>query len=133
MSPANRRDGPGRWLPRRREQAVIAALVAAALVMIAVDWWRSGGASGRLIEIDRAAPLSAAFEVDVNRADWPELAQLPGVGETLARRIVESRAEHGPYNAIDDLRRVKGLGPKTLAGIGPYLVIKANSDTERKE
>jgi competence protein ComEA len=50
--------------------------------------WR-GTVRGRLIEIDRAPPLTAQFEVDINQAPWPELAQLPGIGETMARRIVD--------------------------------------------
>jgi competence protein ComEA len=61
------------------------------------------------------------FSVDVNSADWPELVQLPGVGETLARRIVESREQDGPFTDPSDLRRVRGIGPKTLQRIQPYL------------
>ena len=46
---------------------------------------------------------------------------LPGVGETLARRIVESRSEAGPFTELEALRRVRGIGPKTLERIRPYL------------
>ncbi len=74
-----------------------------------------------MIEIDEAPPLSARFEVDINSADWPEMAQLPDVGETLARRIVESRAVDGPFADLGDLRRVRGIGPKTLERIRPHL------------
>ena len=46
---------------------------------------------------------------------------LPGVGEVMARRIVENRAQHGPFADAEALRRVPGIGPKTLEAIRPYL------------
>jgi competence protein ComEA len=112
---------PPHWLLRRADQAAAAALVVAALAAMAGWWTAKGGCRGRLIEIDWAEPLAARFEVDVNAADWPELSQLPGIGETLARRIVESRQTSGPFADADDLRRIPGIGPKILAQIRPYL------------
>jgi competence protein ComEA len=89
---------------------------------LTIGWWAvHGGFGGRLIEVDRAAPQSAAFQVDINEADWPELAELPNVGRTLAERIVESRRTQGPFVDHNDLRRVRGIGPKTLESIRPYL------------
>ncbi|MGA2066566.1 MAG: helix-hairpin-helix domain-containing protein [Thermoguttaceae bacterium] len=108
-------------LLRRADQVVVALLVLAALAA-AVAWWISqGGWRSRLIEVDRAEPESAAFQVDINAADWPELVQLPGVGKALAQRIVESRHTRGPFVDNEDLRRVRGIGPKTLENIRPYL------------
>ena len=112
---------PPRWLLRRADQAAVAALVVAALVATAGWWAVHGGWRGRLIEIDRADPLVARFEVDINTADWPELMQLPGVGPMLAHRIVQSREASGPFADNDDLRRVRGMGPKTFEQIRPYL------------
>ncbi len=110
-----------RWLLRRADQVAVAALVVSALVAM-VGWWAvHGGWRGQLIEIDRADPLTARFEVDINAADWPELLQLPGIGPKLARRIVQSRQVAGPFADNDDLRRVRGIGPKTLEQIRPYL------------
>ena len=99
----------------------MAALAAAALAAM-IGWWiAQGGWRGRLIEIDRAEQLAARFEVDINTADWPELKQLPGIGETLARRIVDFRNTSGPFASHDNLRRVRGIGPKKLEEIRPYL------------
>jgi competence protein ComEA len=53
--------------------------------------------------------------------DWPELSQLPGIGEALARRIVESRQRDGEFVDHQELRRVRGIGPRTLERITPYL------------
>jgi len=83
---------------------------------------RLGNEQGRFLDIDRAEPLSASFEVDINIARWPELAQLPQIGETLARRIVELREDEGPFIDHSDLMRVRGIGPRTLQRIQPYLM-----------
>ena len=124
-------DRPSRWpwLPRLADQAGVALLVLLALAGI-LSWWISqGGLQGRLIETQRAEPLSAAFRVDINTADWPELCQLPGIGETLAQRIVQSRAARGRFLDHQDLRRVRGIGPKTLERIRPYLLPIAYGNT----
>jgi competence protein ComEA len=109
------------WLLRRADQTAVAGLVLAGLASMFVWWVAQGGPSGRLVELDQAEPRSATFYVDVNQASWPELSVLPKVGESLARRIVESREKSGPFVDHDDLLRVKGIGPKTLETIRPYL------------
>lgn len=88
---------------------------------MAVWWVAGGGPSGRLINIDRARPLDYQFTVDVNAADWPELIQLPEIGEVLARRIVQHRAANGPFATPEDLLEVRGIGGKTLERIRDYL------------
>lgn len=114
----------GGWRPllRAADQAAVAGLVLVALVGMGVYWVVAGGPRGTLIEIDRAEPLTARFQVDINQAQWPELAQLPQVGETLARRIVESRAAAGRFVDHDDLLRVNGIGPRTLERMKPFLL-----------
>jgi competence protein ComEA len=107
---------------RQREQGAVAALGAGALALMAAIWWRHGGPQGGVIDIDRAPPRVAKFQVDVNKADWPELIQLPGVGRTLAERLVAERQQNGAYRDVDDLRRVAGIGPRTLERIKPYLL-----------
>jgi competence protein ComEA len=59
--------------------------------------------------------------VDVNTAPEAELLRLPGVGPVLAGRIVLARGAER-FRTPDDLRRVKGIGPKTLDGLRPFLV-----------
>ena len=109
------------WLLRRADQAAVGLLVLACLGAMAGWWISQGGLEGRLVEVERAQRNAAHFEVDINQADWPELTQLPAIGETLARRIVQSRRQNGPFRDLDDLRRVRGIGPKTLETMRPYL------------
>jgi competence protein ComEA len=112
---------PPHWLLRRADQAAVAGLVLVALTLT-FGWWASqGGWQGRLIELERAEPQTAQFQVDINTAEWVELQELPGIGDTLAQRIVESRQQDGPFLDHDDLRRVRGIGRAKLEQIRPYL------------
>ena len=109
------------WLLRRSDQLAVAGLVVCALAAT-VGWWLwHGGHEGQLVEIDQAESVVARFSVDINTADWPELVQLPGIGETLAKRIIAVRAEDGPFSAHEDLLRINGIGLKKLESIRPYL------------
>ena len=129
--PRNQQPAPApAWTPilRRLDQLPVAILVAGALLGIAVYWFASGGFGGQLIEIDRSNQLRAPFVVDINEAPWPELAQLPGIGETLARRIVASRDLDGLFLDNRELLRVNGIGPKTLSRVEPFLLPLPGSD-----
>lgn len=64
-----------------------------------------------------SAPAAASGLIDINTAGLEELDGLPGIGPALARRIVVERQLHGPFTSADDLRRVKGIGPKKLEAI----------------
>ncbi|MBP2645587.1 MAG: comEA [Firmicutes bacterium] len=48
-------------------------------------------------------------KVHINSADQDELDRLPGIGAVLAKRIVEFRTAHGPFQNIKDLTKVKGI------------------------
>jgi competence protein ComEA len=107
---------------RRADQTVVAGLVVLSLAMIGVWILAQGGLRNRMIEVDRVEPQSVQFQIDVNQAELPELTQLPGIGEVLAGRIVESRRKDGPFANLDDLRRVRGIGPKILERLRPYFI-----------
>ena len=89
------------------------------------------------LPIGTAAPAIAVhdavpYRLDINAADWPEWMQLPGIGETLARRIVAYRDEHGPFATVDGLAAVRGVGPKTIdrfrgSVVGPSAVMTADA------
>jgi competence protein ComEA len=57
------------------------------------------------------------IQIDLNRAHARELTLLPGVGPVLARRIVENRNRLGPFESVDALARVDGIGDKTIERI----------------
>lgn len=125
---------PGQpWIKESQHKSLL-VLVSSCALMLATYWMYLGGHRGHLIEIDRAEPLSAKYLVDVNKADWPEMIQLPGLGETLARRILADRQERGPFHDVEDLDRVDGIGLRTLERIRPYLMpIPQDTDWARLE
>ena len=61
--------------------------------------------------------------VNVNAADTKLLTTLPGVGEALAKKIVAGR----PYAHVDELLAVSGIGPKTLAELGDFVILDGES------
>jgi len=55
--------------------------------------------------------------VSLNRATESELESLPGVGPVLAGRIVSHRESHGPFEQVEDLLQVPGIGEAKLAAL----------------
>ena len=55
--------------------------------------------------------------LDLNAATDEELAQLPGIGEELARRIVEYREANGAFESVEELMEVSGIGEGKFAGL----------------
>lgn len=68
-------------------------------------------------------PLLVGLPVDVNHADAAALQALPGVGPSVAEAIVADRRARGPFYRVDDLTRVKGLGPAKVSGIAPFVTV----------
>jgi len=59
--------------------------------------------------------IVSAGVVDVNTADAETIsAELKGIGLSKAAAIVEYREANGPFKSLDDLMRVKGIGPRTI-------------------
>ncbi|MBD0690636.1 hypothetical protein BG452_08065 [Streptomyces sp. CBMA123] len=61
--------------------------------------------------------------VSLNRATLEQLDSLPGVGPTLAQRILAYRTSHGSFRSIDQLRQVSGIGTRTFAELRPLLTL----------
>lgn len=62
-----------------------------------------------------------AGPIDLDTATEGAIETLPRVGPALARRIVANRDSLGPFRSLDGLRRVRGIGPATIALIGPLV------------
>lgn len=65
--------------------------------------------------------VNASVQININTADENELKKLPRIGPAMAKRIIEFRTVNGAFRSIDDLKKIKGIGEKTLAKIKPHL------------
>jgi competence protein ComEA len=72
-----------------------------------------------------AASSSAASPLDVNAASVEQLVGIPGIGKSLAQRIVDFRQKNGPFKSVDDLLKVQGIGEKSLEKLRPHLVVRS--------
>ncbi|HJU50767.1 MAG TPA: ComEA family DNA-binding protein [Acidimicrobiia bacterium] len=60
--------------------------------------------------------------IHLNRASATELDELPGIGPVIAERIIAHRTEHGPFQAVEDLLDVPGIGEAKLASLRDLVV-----------
>ncbi len=73
-----------------------------------------------------AAPKAGAAEarpVDLNTADLAALESVPGIGKSLSQRILTFREKNGPFQSVDDLMKVQGVGEKSIQKLRPYLTV----------
>ncbi|AEF94740.1 competence protein ComEA helix-hairpin-helix repeat protein [Desulfotomaculum nigrificans CO-1-SRB] len=82
---------------------------------------RSGAAAGS------AAPTTAQKStglININTASSAELESLPGIGPTLANRIIQHRQANGPFQSIEDLKNVSGIGDKKFADLQHLITVQ---------
>ena len=73
-----------------------------------------------------AAPKASATEaspVDLNTAASSALESVPGIGKSLSQRILAFRDKNGPFQNVDDLLKVQGVGEKSIQKLRPYLTV----------
>lgn len=66
----------------------------------------------------------APAPLNINTATASDLDALPGIGPTKAAAILQYRQEHGPFAAVDDLARVRGLGAGIVARLGDRVSVR---------
>jgi len=113
----------------RPAQGIAALFLLLAVGLLAWHTYAAQRGSCRPTTVEAGDTVSATF--DLNEADHAQLLQLPGVGENLAQRIEVYRAEHNGFRDVDELRQVRGIGPKQLEKIRPFLRVAPQADHER--
>lgn len=77
------------------------------------------------VSLSLTSLLAFSSTVNINTADAKTIdTALVGVGAKTAKAIVEYRAKHGPFKSVDDLAKVKGIGPKLIEKNRANLVVK---------
>lgn len=65
----------------------------------------------------------ALYQLDLNTANFQELCAVPKIGPATAKRILVKRKEIGRYRSLDQLQKIKGLGPKSVHALKDYLFV----------
>jgi competence protein ComEA len=116
----------------RRALYALLALLAVGTAVQLYARFSPGGAPGYTIEVDSVAmPTAAVVEsaaarklaagIDPNSAPQEDLELLPGIGPSLAQRIVAHRKAHGPFENAEALVRVPGIGSTLVERLRPHL------------
>lgn len=125
------------------------ALPAVCLLALVPAWWRASARSpppaacapegrgvaprhwiGCATDPGRPRPLTgrerllAGLPISLNEAGPEDLAVVPGLTARLAAATVADRLRRGPFPTVDDLARVRGIGPARLAQARPFLVVE---------
>ena len=61
--------------------------------------------------------------ININSANQAELDSLPEIGPALANAIIQYRDEHGPFETIEDIQKVPGIGPATFEMIKNLITV----------
>ena len=61
--------------------------------------------------------------INLNTATASQLQEVPGIGPVTADKILKMRKSYGPFKSVDDLRAIKGIGPKRLEKMRKYLTV----------
>jgi competence protein ComEA len=69
--------------------------------------------------------------ININTATAVELEKLPGVGPSMATRIVDYRQKNGGFKKIEDLMNVKGIGEKSFLKLKPQITVTPLRGAER--
>lgn len=107
----------------RPAQGAAGLLLLLALSLLAWHAWSAQRWGCRPAILEADALLSPSL--DLNQADRVQLLQLPGVGESVAEGIEAYRAEHHSFRSVDELRQVKGIGPKLLEKLRPCVYVES--------
>ncbi|MEX0608867.1 MAG: phospholipase D-like domain-containing protein [Balneolaceae bacterium] len=78
----------------------------------------------RASEVESGNALSVVYPININTADAATLQLLPGIGPAFSKRMVDYRKEIGSFRSVDEITKVRGIGPKTLAKLRPIITVE---------
>lgn len=89
---------------------------------IEVSYVAQGSASTSPLSVI-AGQIEVPIVININTASREQLMTLPGIGETLADRILAYRRQNGPFRTLEELLNVEGIGKEKLANILNYITL----------
>ena len=104
----------------RQEKTVILFLISMALLGLGASVLFKKYASFK--ELPQGRHLKQ--KINLNNASQEDLVFLPGIGPTIARKIIEYREANGDFIDLEDLKQIKGMRNQTLEKIEDFVVIE---------
>lgn len=68
-------------------------------------------------------------KIDINTASHQQLQLIPGIGESIAHRIIDYRTEHGGFQTVEELMNISGIGEKKFEQMKPYIKAVISNNT----
>ena len=124
-----------RWGKPTKSEIILLGLTAAFLCTLAVlsAQDRQERIPGAVIETEVEVPreeIAPDFPpVNLNTAGMEELDTLPGIGESLAGRIIAWREANGPFTSIEQIMEVSGIGEATFAELRDRVTVDGEGET----
>ncbi|MBS4209046.1 helix-hairpin-helix domain-containing protein [Bacillus sp. FJAT-50079] len=82
------------------------------------------GESLEELEIIEEGSVEESGKININKADAAELETLPGIGPAKAAAIIQYREEHGPFQGIEEMQNISGIGAKTFEKFKDLIKVK---------
>jgi len=98
------------------KQSIVALAVSILFFCIVSAWAADDTPDNKLITPDKKL-------IDINSASIEQLCEIPGVGKTIAQRIVKYREANGPFKTTADIQKVKGIGSKKFEKIKDLIAV----------
>ena len=96
----------------------------------ATDGWVVAADGSPLFPAPGWCGLLLGHPLDLNTATAADLEALPGIGPHTAAAVLADRDAHGPYTDVEELARVRGIGPATLRRLHPSLRVSRSLPTD---
>ena len=105
-------------------RSLLALLLALSLPIVSLSSPRA------YASMQEARPAPPAQVVNVNSATVAQFEALPGIGPSMAQRIVTYRDKNGPFKKLEDLMNIQGIGEKSFLKLRPFLTIGGQGDAK---
>ena len=119
----------GKVKPTKTEQLILAMTAVFLCGLLSLFCWeRASAAGGVFVETEMTVSaeniLPERAFMNINTATAKELATLPGIGDTLAGRIVAYRTEHGDFAETKEIMQVNGVGEGKFSAVADRITVE---------